>query len=107
MKAVAVALITLAGCSQSDTFPGAETESCIENQVPNGTKVSAKRALEVVQNCDNQFDAWSKATVENTFQKPFDRSNPQMSKLYELHQEASRETMLVQISDEIHPKFYK
>ena len=107
MKVVAGALMTLAGCGHAAGNPVANAVACIEDQVPSGVKVSAKRAHEIVQACNREIDAWSKATVESTFHEPFDRSNPQMLKLYELHQEASRETMLVQISDEIQPKFYR
>ena len=105
MKYLMLAMAALTSCSGEERDPILAATSCVERQVPDGTKVTASVARRVMANCDAHMEAWSRATVEGAYAKPLDRTDPDMMEQYDLHREVSTERMLLSITDEIDPSF--
>jgi hypothetical protein len=106
VRGLLITLATLSACNHAEKDPVAAAISCVESRVPKGKKVSASAARSVMAACDAEMAAWSRATVERTFDRPLDTKNAEMMERFKLHRDISREKMLLSITDEIQPTFY-
>ena len=100
-------MLLLSACSQSAANPVAAAITCVEQQVPKGVKVTAESARATLATCRAEMEAWSRTTVERNFGKRLDRDDAKMLAAYRAHREVSYEQMLLEISDEIQPRFYR
>jgi hypothetical protein len=97
--------LCLLACAKQAPNPIEGAVSCIESQVPNGKKVSAERAREVVQSCETKLDAWSRYSIEGLFKRRFRESDREMTAAFSKHRAAARKHWLTHLSDEIQPSF--
>jgi patatin-like phospholipase/acyl hydrolase len=109
VRIISIPCVALAGCTASQAAPLEQAQQsallCIEQQVPDGKKVSAEQAQRAVSNCAGEFETWSRALVESAFDRRFDPDNPKMAKAYNRVLNDKRELMQLRISNEFEGKF--
>ena len=86
MKTVAILSLCSLGCAQpaKDPLEASRTTAlaCVERQVPEGTAVPEARSQSIVANCQSEFEDWTRALVEQAYQKPFDKNDSRMANAY-------------------------
>lgn len=104
MRYVGCALFLAVGaCTPAWTDQKAVAEQCVRDQVPNGSKVSANRARETVENCQKAVQEWLDASMRNACRGPCDYSDPKVVSERRDRKRVMEERLMMSVSDEVRP----
>ncbi|MBX9662333.1 hypothetical protein [Novosphingobium sp.] len=85
---LAILGVTLAACSTSSPAPISEAASCIRSSVLPYRSLSIPEARTAIDRCQKSLAAWSRTSIEKSFGKTFDASDPRMADAFRKHQAA-------------------
>ena len=102
-----LAAFAVTACSDRRPEYVQKTDACIDKIVPKGTKVSAQKARSAVTACRKPILEWANASMRNACYGPCDYTDARNIREFRGRKNAIEESLLLNMSDEIKPSFWK
>jgi hypothetical protein len=97
--------LTIGACTPASADPKTVAEQCVRSQVPDGSKVSAESARQVVGNCQKAVREWLDASMRNACRGACDYSDPTVASERRDRKRVMEERLMMSVSDEVQPRF--
>ena len=104
---VMLLVVPLASCGFIHRDAKAASEQCVSKQVPSGTKVSAERAKQIVNNCQEPVLAWLDGSMRHACRGACNYADVRIRQEREDRKAAIEALLIERISDEVRPKFVR
>lgn len=102
---ILLTLILLGGCGLLRDDPADAAKQCVSKSVPDGGRVSARRAQAAIDGCQAAIGEWLNSSMRRACEGPCDYRDPENIRGRRKRKEAIEELLMKRISDEVHPKY--